>query len=188
MSEQPELILETARLILRPLERKDMAIFSAYRSDPSIARHQGWEAPYSEEQAERFIEEMQSVTPGEVGQWFQLGLELKVNGLLIGDVAFQILKNNRRTAEIGMTLSQAFHGQGFGAEAVTELVRYLIDDLEMHRVIANCDPENHAAYHLLEKVGFRREGYFAESLWFKGYWASEYWYGILDREWKGKHQ
>jgi len=181
------MILESTLLILRPLEREDITVFSAYRSDPNIARYQGWEAPYSEEQAERFIEEMQSVTPGEIGQWFQLGIELKVSGDLIGDVAFQVLKNNRRTAEIGMTLAAAFHRNGYGVEAVTELVRYLFDDLEMHRVIANCDPENHSALHLLEKVGFRREGYFAESLWFKGYWASEIWYALLDREWKEKH-
>jgi RimJ/RimL family protein N-acetyltransferase len=181
-----KLILGTTRLVLRPLERKDIAIFSAYRSDPDIAHYQGWDAPYSVEQAGKFVEEMQAVTPGEVGQWLQLGLELKVNGVLIGDVAFQVLKNNRRTAEIGMTLAAAHHGNGFGVEAVSELVRYLFEELEMHRVIANCDPENHSAHHLLEKVGFRREGYFVESLWFKGYWASEYWYAILDREWKEK--
>jgi RimJ/RimL family protein N-acetyltransferase len=84
-------------------------------------------------------------------------------------------------------LAAAYHGNGYGVEAVTELVRYLFNDLKMHRVIANCDPENHSAYHLLEKVGFRREGHFTESLWFKGCWASEYWYAILNHEWKVKH-
>jgi RimJ/RimL family protein N-acetyltransferase len=182
-----KLILETPRLILRPLERADITAFSTYRSDPNIARYQGWEAPYSLEQAENFIEQMQSVTPGEVGQWFQLGLELKSSGVLIGDVAFQVHKNNKRTAEIGMTLAADYHGSGYGVEGVTELVRYLFDDLHMHRVIANCDPENHSAYHLLERVGFRREGSFVESLWYKGYWASEYWYAMLEREWKEKH-
>jgi RimJ/RimL family protein N-acetyltransferase len=176
-----KLILETSRLILRPLERKDIAVFSAYRSDPDIARYQGWDAPYDLTQAEKFIDEMQAVTPGEIGQWFQLGLELKVNGVLIGDVAFKVLKSSRLTAEVGMTLMADYHGKGYGVEAVTEPVNYLFGDLQMHRVIANCDPQNHAAYHLLEKVGFRREGYFAESLWYKGYWASEYWYAILDR-------
>jgi RimJ/RimL family protein N-acetyltransferase len=182
-----KLILETNRLRLRPLERTDITAFSTYRSDPNIARYQGWEAPYTVGQAEKFIDDMQVVTPGEIGQWFQLGLELKSTADLIGDVAFQVLKSNRKTAEIGMTLAAAFHGSGYGVEGVTELVRFLFDDLQMHRVIANCDPENHSAYRLLEKVGFRREGSFLESLWYKGYWASEYWYAMLEREWKEKH-
>jgi RimJ/RimL family protein N-acetyltransferase len=181
-----KLILETNRLRLRQLERTDIVTFSTYRSDSNIARYQGWDAPYTIEQAEKFIDDMQAVTPGEIGQWFQLGLELKSTAVLIGDVAFQVLKNNKRTAEIGMTLAAEYHGSGYGVEGVTELVRFLFDDLQMHRVIANCDPENHSAIRLLEKVGFRREGSFLESLWYKGYWASEYWYAMLEREWKEK--
>jgi RimJ/RimL family protein N-acetyltransferase len=177
--------LETNRMILRPLEDRDVAAFSAYRSDPEIARYQGWGAPYSMEQAEEFIEQQKSVTPGEIGQWLQLGMELKDTGKLIGDVAFVIIKDSHHQAEIGMTLSRPFQGKGYGTEAVRELVRYLFDELAVHRIIANCDPENIPAHHLLERVGFRREGCFIESLWYKGGWASELWFAILDREWRG---
>ena len=37
--------LTTARLVLRPLDARDLTAFVAYRSDPDIARHQGWETP-----------------------------------------------------------------------------------------------------------------------------------------------
>jgi RimJ/RimL family protein N-acetyltransferase len=177
--------IETNRLILRPLEDRDIAAFSAYRSDPEIARYQGWGAPYSMEQAEEFIEQQKSVTPGEIGQWLQLGMETKDSGVLIGDVAFVILKDSHNQAEIGMTLSRPFHGKGYGTEAVRELARYLFDELAVHRIIANCDPDNTPAHHLLERVGFRREGCFIDSLWYKGGWASELWFAMLDREWKG---
>lgn len=177
--------LETNRMILRPLEDRDVAAFSAYRSDPEIARYQGWGAPYSIEQAEEFIEQQKSVTPGEIGQWLQLGIELKDSGTLIGDVAFVIIKDSHNQAEIGMTLSKAFQGKGYGTEAVRELARYIFDELNVHRIIANCDPDNTPAHHLLERVGFRREGCFIDSLWYKGGWASELWFAMLDREWKG---
>jgi len=172
-------------MILRPLDSRDVAAFSAYRSDPEIARYQGWGSPYTEEQAEEFIEQQRMVTPGEIGQWLQLGMELKDESILIGDVAFVILKDSHRQAEIGMTLSRPFQGKGYGTEAVRELVRYLFDDLNVHRVIANCDPANFTAHHLLERVGFRQEGCFVDSLWYKGGWASELWFAILEREWRG---
>ncbi len=179
--------LETDRLYLRPLDTPDIQAFSAYRSDPDIARYQGWGTPFTEEQAEEFIEQMKAVTPGEIGQWLQLGMELKDGGTLIGDVAFQIIKDSHRQAEIGMTLSANHHGKGYGSEAVTTLVNYLFGELQVHRIIANCDPENYPAHRLLERVGFRREGCFVESLWYKGYWASELWFAMLDREWMEKH-
>jgi RimJ/RimL family protein N-acetyltransferase len=176
--------LETNRMILRPLEDRDVTAFSAYRSDPEIARYQGWGAPYTEEQAEEFIDQQKLVTPGEIGQWLQLGMELKDGGTLIGDVAFVIIKDSHHQAEIGMTLSHPYQGKGYGTEAVRELVRYLFIDLNAHRVIANCDPENTSAHHLLERVGFRREGCFIDSLWYKGGWASELWFAMLEREWR----
>lgn len=179
--------LETDRLFLRPLNLDDIKAFSAYRSDPDIARYQGWGTPFTEEQAEEFIEQMKDIAPGEVGQWLQLGMELKSTGGLIGDVAFQIIKDSHRQAEIGMTLSNPFQRQGYGFEAVVSLVDYLFNDLNVHRVIANCDPENLPAHRLLERVGFRREGCFIESLWYKGYWASELLFGLIEREWKEKH-
>lgn len=49
------LILETPRLILRPFQDSDLEPFVAYRSDPEVARYQGWEAPYSVESAMEFI-------------------------------------------------------------------------------------------------------------------------------------
>ena len=54
----------------------------------------------------------------------------------------------------------------------------------VHRVIADTDAENVASWKTLERLGFRREAHFVESLWFKGNWASEYHYAMLDREWE----
>ncbi len=41
------LLLETPRLILRQFAERDVESFSRYRSDPEVARYQGWEAPYN---------------------------------------------------------------------------------------------------------------------------------------------
>ncbi len=112
---------------------------------------------------------------------------IEVRGTLIGDVAFQIIKDSHHQAEIGMTLSPPVHKKGYGVEAVSELVRFLFKELNIHRIIANCDPENLPAHRLLERVGFRKEGCFVESLWYKGYWASELWFALLDREWKASN-
>jgi aminoglycoside 6'-N-acetyltransferase len=179
--------LETERLILRAFQDADIDAFAAYRSDPQVARYQSWSTPYSREQASAFITEMSIRPPGITGDWFQIALELKSSGELIGDCAFHILVQDSRQAEIGFTLARPFQGQGFAFEAVQRLFVYLFGELGLHRVVATCDIENIASMRLLERLGMRREAHFVENIWFKGSWGSEYMYAILKREWNTAH-
>lgn len=177
------LTLETARLILRPFRETDILTFSEYRSDPEVARYQGWEAPYEPAQAAHFILSMQQVQPGTPGQWYQLALQIKPDGPMIGDCGFCVLGDSPRQAEIGYTLARPYQGQGYATEAVTRVLDYLFRGLSLHRVRANCDASNLASARLLERVGMRREAHTIESTWFKGKWGSDFWYAILRREW-----
>lgn len=59
------------------------------------------------DQAQSFVRDMISRKPGEPGQWYQMAIELKTTGEMIGDVAFQRLLEDPRQAEIGITLAAA---------------------------------------------------------------------------------
>jgi aminoglycoside 6'-N-acetyltransferase len=178
--------LETPRLILRRFTDADLEPFLAYRSDPEIARFQGWSEPYTRQMAVEFLEEMKTRQPGQPGEWFQWAIERRATGQMIGDLAFYLLSRDTRQAEIGATLARDYQGLGYAREAVHRLLEYLFDELALHRVCANCDPENIPAWQLLERLGFRREAHFVENLLFKGRYADEYWYGMLRREWLEK--
>ncbi len=175
--------MQTSRLTLRLFEEGDIDAFAAYRSDPEIARYQGWDAPYTREQAAAFVHSQLTVLPGQPGEWMQVALSLKDAPGLIGDCAFCVLKEDPRQAEIGFTMARAYHGQGYMTEAVHRLLEYLFTDLNLHRVRANCDPQNLASARVLQRAGMRHEGRFIDSLWFKGAYASEDWYAILRSEW-----
>lgn len=175
--------LETHRLILRTFEERDVLAFAVYRSDPEVARYQGWDAPFTDLQAAEFIRDMRRLQDGAPGKWLQLAIEVKASGVLAGDCAFKVEAGDSRQAEMGLTLSRPFQGQGYGIEATTRLLDFLFFERKMHRVRAGCDVLNQPSYRLLEKLGLRREAHWIENLWFKGRWSSEYWYAILDREW-----
>jgi aminoglycoside 6'-N-acetyltransferase len=177
------MILETQRLKLRPFQKTDLLPFVAYRSDPEVARYQGWDAPYPVEKAVAFIEDMAQSTPGTDGNWHQFAVELRKTGDMIGDCAFHTLAQDNRQAEIGFTFARSHQGFGFATEAVNCLLTYLFEELELHRVTAVCDVENTASARLLERVGMRREAHFVDNIWFKGAWGSEYLYALLQYEW-----
>ncbi len=175
--------LQTERLVLRHFTDADLEPFLAYRNDPQVYRYQGWKVPYERSTAEEFIRSMKAAEPGREGDWFQAALEQKSSGLLIGDVGFFPRPGAHGQAYLGATLARPYWSQGYAVEALTAILDFLIGELGFHRIHADCDPENHGATRLLERLGFRREAHHIENYWLGDRWADEYVYAILEREW-----
>ena len=178
--------LETDRLFIRQFRESDLESFVAYRNDPEVAKYQGWSVPYPLEKGQQFISSMVNADPKQIGEWFQSAVTLREDVVVIGDVAYFLMKNDSRQAYIGYTIARSYWGRGFGFEATLRLLNYLFDNLELHRVVAETDVENLASIKLLEKLGFRRESHLIENVWFKGAYASEFHYALLKREWDAR--
>lgn len=176
-------VLETPRLRLRPFCEGDIDAFCSYRSDPLVARYQGWDAPYPRGKAAAFITRMAAALPGTPGGWYQWAVERKAAPGLIGDCTFYLSESEPQQAEIGFTLALAWQRQGYAHEAACRLLEYLFSQLHLHRVTAVCDDANYPSIAVLERLGLRREAHLIENVWFKGAWGSEYHYAILEREW-----
>lgn len=176
--------LETDRLLLRPFCDEDLEAFLAYRNDPDVARWQGWRFPYPRERGVEFIEEMKNKNPAEPEGWYQAAIITKESGEFIGDAAFHFKKDENRKAYIGCTIMQKHWRKGYGSEVSRRLLAYLFDECGIHRIVAETDVENVGSYSTLERLGFRREAHLVENIWFKGNWASEYHYAMLEREWR----
>jgi RimJ/RimL family protein N-acetyltransferase len=148
----------TERLILRRFRATDLPAFIAYRSDPDVARYQGWDASFSIADAVRFLAEQDAVALGMPGAWTQLAAADRVDGTLHGDCAACISADDRRSAEIGVTVAPASQGRGYATEALTALLTTLCDEHGVERVQAQCHRRNSAVHALLERVGLQREG------------------------------
>lgn len=178
------MLMQTPRLLIRNFKDADLASFIAYRNEPEVAKYQGWKVPYTEEMGSRFIAQMKDVNAPKQGSWLQFAIALKESDELIGDLGCFIKQSDIRQASIGFTIAKDHWRKGFAAESVLQWLDYLFVDIDLHRVIADCDVENIASYRTLEKLGFRREAHFVESFPVNGSYASEYHYGILRREWQ----
>jgi aminoglycoside 6'-N-acetyltransferase len=169
--------LRTPRLVIRRFRAADAQALAAYRSDPQVARFQGWTAPYGVDEAAAFIAGM-AEHPGTPGQWFQFAVTA---GPLIGDVAL-LTDADPRLGRIGFTLAREAQARGYATEAVGAVLDYAFGR-GAHRIAADCDARNASSAALLERVGMRREGHLRASAWWKGEWTDELCYGILADEW-----
>ncbi|MEJ2853653.1 MULTISPECIES: GNAT family N-acetyltransferase [unclassified Saccharothrix] len=173
-------MLTTERLVLRRFRPEDAPVFSAYRSDPGVARYQSWEPPVPLAAAEEFVREVAVLDPAEPG-WFQYAVE--ADGVLVGDVGVN-LHENRRQAGIGYTIATPHQRKGYASEAVRRVLDHLFTERGLHKVSAECDARNEASAKLLARLGFRREGHLVEQTWINGEWTDDLIFGLLAREWR----
>ncbi len=174
--------LVSERLVVRRFQDSDLAAFLAYRNDPAISRYQNW-AALSAPRAQAILQEQRHVEPGSPGPWFQFALALKATGQLVGDCGLQVLLQDARQAQVTLSLALAYQGDGLATEALTTVLDYAFINLDLHRVLAVMDTENVGPVRLCERVGMRREGHFVKNVWFKGRWADEYLFALLQAEW-----
>ncbi len=93
------------------------------------------------------------------------------------------LSNIRRRAAqfgtIGYWMGESFAGQGYMTEAVATVLPFVFGALQLHRVHAACLPHNMASRRVLEKNGFREEGFAEGYLQIDGRWADHALYGLV---------
>ncbi|MDB5538733.1 MAG: family acetyltransferase [Devosia sp.] len=98
---------------------------------------------------------------------------------LVGGIT---LSNVRRRAaqfvNLGYWMGHAFAGKGYMTEAVGLVVPFCFETLGLHRIHAAFLPDNQASRRVLEKNGFREEGYAENYLQIDGRWADHVLFGL----------
>ena len=176
--------IESGRLWLRRMERRDLPVLLAYRNDPEVARYQGWGDGFTPEQAEEMLEAQAELLPGTPGAWCRWMLEEKATGSVVGDCAMCVNGGDPRQAEVGFSVSREHQGRGLAAEAMRRVLGFAFGELGLHRVVAITDARNAPAAALLERIGMRREAHFIQNSWYKGAWGDEFLFAILRSEWE----
>ena len=166
----------TRRIVLRPPVEHDRAEFME-RLLASGELHDPW------------------LEPGEPGPWFERLLARNVTetdrSLLVCDAddgsitgvmnLSQIVMGPFRSAFLGYYAFEPFAGRGYMSAAMPLLLRYAFDELGLHRVQANVQPENAASIALVRRAGFHREGYSPRYLFIRGAWRDhEQWAMLAD--------
>lgn len=82
----------------------------------------------------------------------------------------QIFRGSFQACYLGYGIDERHQGQGLMTEALSRIVQYTWTNLKLHRVMANHLPENIASHRVLEKLGFKQEGYAEKYLFINGMW------------------
>jgi RimJ/RimL family protein N-acetyltransferase len=174
--------IETERLTLREFVPHDWQAMAHYWADPRYARF------YPErDNAGAFVRVLVDRFVAAQGDdprlaW-QLAIVERASGTMIGNCGIRINDPAVREANIGYELNPAFWGLGYATEAAASILRFGFQDLQLHRIWAECISENSGSIRVLEKLGMRREGHFHQHQWFHERWWDTLVYAILEQEW-----
>src|ERR1700755_1041201 len=90
---------------------------------------------------------------------------------LVGGLALaNVRRGVAQAGSLGYWIGAPYIQRGYMTAAVRALIPAAFDVLRLHRVEAACIPTNNASVRLLEKTGFRREGYARSYLCINGTW------------------
>lgn len=174
-------ILETERLTLRRITPDDTQAWLAVWNHPEVLRYLfDFETTPDEAEVKSIIEWADGIYNRKTGiRW---AITLKSDGSMIGSCGFHLYNKTNRWAEIGYELHNKHWRKGIMSEAVTEMLRFCFDELQLHRIEANVTVGNDASAGLLRHLGFMLEGTWRDKMYWKDQFYSLWQFGLLESE------
>ncbi len=179
--------LKTERLVLKPFCADDFEDVHAYGSVPANIRFMPW-GPNTEEDTRNFLREAEGKWKADPLMEYEFAITLK-DGHVIGGCGIYLNKE-RNTAMLGWILHRDFWHCGYMTEAANAMMKYGFETLKLHRIWASCNADNTASFHVMERLGMRREAHFIKNCFervdMEKVWCDELIYAMLNEEWKTK--
>ena len=149
-------ILETARLTLRPWKTEDLAPFAHMNANAQVMQHfpQTLNTQESDALAEKFQQQI------DLNGWGFWALELKQTGQFIGFTGLHFqpdLFEFSPCTEIGWRLDAKYWHQGYATEAC---LHFAFEHLKLHEVAAFTAQQNQPSERLMQRLGMQHQGYF----------------------------
>lgn len=173
--------IDSRRLLLRPMKMEDAEQMFKVYSDPEVMKY--WATPPFTDlaSAQKFVQEdIESDARGDSLNW---AITLKPGSEVIGKCILFSHNDSNRRAEIGFILNRLYWRQGLMSEAMVGVINLAFEDLVLHRLEADTDPENAGSLALLEKLGFQREGLFRDRWNVYDEWQDSVMLGLLKPDW-----
>ncbi|MEA3404189.1 MAG: GNAT family protein [Pseudomonadota bacterium] len=173
-------MLKTRNLILRDFSIDDLNGYVAFTQDEKYQRFYS-ESDCSLEKSRELVESFVEQSLESPRTKYQLAITEKGKQEIIGTCGLRLEAEGQ--ASIGCGVAREQQCSGYAEEAMSMLVHFGFQELEVHRVYAETIEENRAAINLCKKFGMRVEAKFIEHRYFKGRWWNTVLLALLKSEW-----
>ncbi|MBS2006859.1 MAG: GNAT family N-acetyltransferase [Cyanobacteria bacterium SZAS TMP-1] len=96
------------------------------------------------------------------------------------------VRNAAHFCHLGYHIDRDFQGKGIMKEALQSVITYGFTAMNLHRIMANYQPENSRSGGLLRSLGFNVEGYARDYLFIDGKWRDHVLTSIINPNWSNR--
>lgn len=152
----PEKILETDRLLLRPWQDSDLEPFAALNQDPEVMEF--FPKRLSRQESDELVSQIQS-------RFLKYGycfwaVELKATGEFIGFLGLNVPGFEAHftpCVEIGWRLAREHWGKGLATEGARKVLEFAFGELGLTEVVAFTVPANRRSRAVMQRLGMQRD-------------------------------
>jgi RimJ/RimL family protein N-acetyltransferase len=156
----PDPPLTRGRVLIRPPGKGDIPAITEACQDDDIARFTRVPSPYTEQDAERFVEmSRDGWREGATANF--IGIDLHT-GLLVGSCGL-VVDQREQAAEIGYWVAPTSRGVGVGTTMAWLVARYGFEDVGLHRLTLIASANNDRSLGIAKRLGFTLEGTLREA-------------------------
>ena len=158
------LVLNSDRLLLRPLADTDLDLGYAIFMDPAVMKYIAPGKTFTKDVVNQELRiALKRGAGGQIGVWCVLdrSTDEKLGSALLlplpieeGDTNWDLLVGEELPCcevEIGYTLKKSAWGKGYATEACKRLLKFAFEETQLQEVVAVTDPENKASQNVLRK-------------------------------------
>lgn len=147
-------MIETERLICRPITEADLSWLIEMRTPDAVNRYLGGTKMQNAESLTKRLQFYMDCY-AKFGFGF-CTMQLKENGELIGTSGLQPLEDTGEI-EVGYNLSEKYWRRGLGLECARAWLEYGFTTAGLQRIVAIAHPDNTGSWRIMEKCGMRYE-------------------------------
>lgn len=149
-------LLQSKRILLRPIAESDYKIIFDLRSDKSVNKFIDRFVMKDIEESIEFIRKIIKYNvSGESCYWIISQLD---ETSAMGTICLWNFNHDKTIAEIGFELLPAFQGYGYVSESIDLVLDFAFNDLMMKEITAWAHHKNFGSLKVLQKKGFHFEG------------------------------
>lgn len=148
--------LKTLQLNLRRIRREDAARFFAFAGSETVTRYMFWKPHKDIEESAASIEK--TLSRYESGNCWRWGIALKKTDDLVGIIDLLGINETDGSCTFAYMITEKFWGRGFATEALSAVLGFAFERLELETVWGEHFAPNGASGAVMRKAGMRYNG------------------------------
>lgn len=104
-------------------------------------------------------------------------------GQILGTVTLSnVVRGPLQSCFLGYKVDEQVQGKGIATEGIAHVIQFAFEQLKLHRIEANIMPDNLASIRVVEKLGFRKEGFSEKYLKINGKWEDHLRFALINKD------